>query len=506
MIKNRSPIDDPHGTLVAGEGNSFYDVPFEHLLEPALARLRDDHQSEAYRLGERSVSFGEIGARAAAVRQQLLKAGVRSGQVVTLLGRPTVEWIAGALGTLATGATLAPLDHHLTQFELEGLVTRTGSVLTLATEGCPISGATVQAVDQGTARDPLELDGDGVAVILPTSGSTGLPKPVMLTHRNLIQGLMSFLDVLGCGSDERTCIAVPIFHVTGLVDQLLQMLWLGGMCRILPDYSTTAMIHSLQEDEITIMISVPAVFAMLVQKPPASPLALRLALYGGAPISTATVRALQDLVPGVVAIQGYGMTEMSSLATALPRERAYDAPGSVGIPSPITRLRIVGESGECGVGELGEIFLTGPNRSPGYLGMPEATAAAIDQEGWYHTGDIGWRDSTGLVYFAGRKSQLINRGGEKVSPREIESALCEVEGVAEAVAFGLPHHILGEVPAAALVPVPGRVIDPVMVEQIMGERLAPFKWPTRILTLDAIPLAVTGKPDLQRLRGLCAEG
>jgi acyl-CoA synthetase (AMP-forming)/AMP-acid ligase II len=259
-------------------------------------------------------------------------------------------------------------------------------------------------------------------------------------------------------------------------------------------------------DEITMMISVPAVFAMLVQRPPSSQLALRLALYGGAPISTTTVRALQDLVPGMVAIQGYGMTEMSSLATALPRDRAYDAPGSVGIPSPITQLRIVGERGDIADDELGEILLNGPNRTPGYLGMPEATAAAIDRDGWYHTGDIGWRDPTGLLYFAGRKSQLINRGGEKVSPREIESALCEVEGVAEAVAFGLPHQILGEVPAAAIVPIPGALIDAARVEEVLEQRLASFKRPTQILTLDTIPLAVTGKPDLALLRGMCEAG
>lgn len=296
MSTTRSAIDNPHQTLNPGNGNPFYDVPFQHLLEPALSRLQDDHQTEAYRIGHRSVTFGEMGARAEAVRQKLHSAGVLPGQVVTLVGRPTVEWIAGALGTLACGATLAPLDHHLTHFELESLVNRTGSVITLATEGCPMSGSTVHAIDEQVARHPLRIEGEGVAVILPTSGSTGLPKPVMLTHRNLIQGLMSFLDVLGCGADERTCIAVPIFHVTGLVDQLLQMLWLGGMCRVLPDYSTTAMIQSLVDDEITMMISVPAVFAMLVHRPPTTALSLRLALYGGAPISTTTVRALQELV------------------------------------------------------------------------------------------------------------------------------------------------------------------------------------------------------------------
>jgi acyl-CoA synthetase (AMP-forming)/AMP-acid ligase II len=197
------------------------------------------------------------------------------------------------------------------------------------------------------------------------------------------------------------------------------------------------------------------------------------------------------------------MTEMSSLATALPPERAFDSPSSVGVPSPITRLRIVGDEEDLGPGEIGEIFLTGPNRTPGYLGMAEATAAAIDRDGWYHTGDIGWRDPDGLVYFGGRRSQLINRGGEKVSPREIESALCEVEGVGEVVAFGLSHPILGEVPAAAMVPLAGATIDPRRITEVLEERLATFKRPTQILTLDAIPLAVTGKPDLALLREMC---
>ena len=186
--------------------------------------------------------------------------------------------------------------------------------------GCPLTGPGAIVPTSGRPRSPFELrgGGDDVAVILHTSGSTGPPKAVQLTHDNLIQSLCSFVDVFGCTHDDRTCIAVPLFHVTGLVDQLLQMAWLGGRCRVLEGFSRAALLESLVADEITVMFAVPTVFALLVQRPPSSSLALRLAIYGGSPIGLPTIEGLIQLIPAVRPVQGYGMTEMTSLATALP--------------------------------------------------------------------------------------------------------------------------------------------------------------------------------------------
>jgi acyl-CoA synthetase (AMP-forming)/AMP-acid ligase II len=274
------------------------------------------------------------------------------------------------------------------------------------------------------------------------------------------------------------------------------------MCRLLPRYNTGAMVRSLVDDEITYLVAVPAVFSLIVRRPPRTPLSLQLALYGGAPMNVPTMRALVDLVPGVRAIQGYGMTEITSLATALPEDQALRAPGSVGVPSPITELRLVDERGAqvAGPGSLGEILLRGPHRTPGYWRRPDLTAQAIDGQGWLHSGDIAWRDETGLLYLAGRKNQMINRGGEKIAPRELENALMDIPGIADAVAFGIADEVLHEVPGAAVIPAEGRLLQERAIQAALRARLAPFKRPVRIWILDSFPLSSTGKVNYEAIR------
>jgi acyl-CoA synthetase (AMP-forming)/AMP-acid ligase II len=293
---------------------------------------------------------------------------------------------------------------------------------------------------------------------------------------------------------------VPLYHVTGLVDQFLQMLWLGGQCRLLPRYDTAAMLRSLVVDEISVLVGVPALFSLLVRRPPRSSLALRLAIYGGAPMASQTVHALVEQVPGVRPVQGYGMTEISSLATALPAKFALTTPDSVGVPSPITELRLMGQGHEevagTGPDACGEILLRGPHRTPGYWNRPDLTDLAIDADGWLHSGDLGWRDDDGLLHWSARISQLINRGGEKISPRDIECALLETPGVVDAIAFSTPDDVLYQVPAAAVVCAPDAVIGEDALHRSIAGRLDRIKRPVKIWVVDSFPLGPTGKVDV----------
>jgi acyl-CoA synthetase (AMP-forming)/AMP-acid ligase II len=482
---------------------SRYRTAARHVLEPALERLRDG-DDVGYLVGDGSARFAEVGRRAACYIDAALHTGVDVGEPVAIVGPPSVDWVAAAFGLLAAGATIAPLDHHLTAAELEAILSRTGIARFAAVEGGPLEGpGAVVASPPGARAASLDLRGgpDDVAVILHTSGSTGVPKAVQLTHDNLVQSLCSFVDVFGCTGEDRTCIAVPLFHVTGLIDQLLQMAWLGGTCRLLSRFTTADLLQSLVVDEITVMFAVPAVFALLVRHPPATPLPLRLAIYGGCPIGRPTIDALLELVPGIRPVQGYGMTEMSSLATALPFDALLRSPASVGVPSPITELRVVDHDGtECADHQIGEILMRGPHRTPGYRNDPAATATAIDEDGWLHSGDLAWRDDLGLLFLAGRTSEIINRGGEKISPREIEAVLCDVPGVAEAVAFSVPDDVLYEVPAAAVVVDRREPPSDADLASALDEHLASFKHPVRLLRLDAMPISPNGKPDVRELR------
>jgi acyl-CoA synthetase (AMP-forming)/AMP-acid ligase II len=490
-------VSDAAVVLERRGGLARYRTTTRHVLEPALARLRDS-DDVGYRIGPSDARFAEVGRRAARFQVAALDAGVEIGEPVVVSGPPSLEWVAAALGLLAAGAAITPIDHHLTAGELDAITRRSGISRYAAIEGCPLSGSgALVPIDRPTGLLGLHGEGDDVAVILHTSGSTGVPKAVQLTHDNLVQSLLSFVDVFGCTGEDRTCIAVPLFHVTGLVDQLLQMVWLGGSCRLLAHFTTADLLRSLVDDAITVMFAVPAVFALLVRHPPPTPLSLRLAIYGGCPIGRPTIDALLRLVPGIRPVQGYGMTEMTSLATALPFDALLRAPASVGVPSPITELRIVDDGGRDGIGE---ILMRGPHRTPGYRGDPEATARAIDEDGWLHSGDLAWRDEDGLIFLAGRRTEIINRGGEKISPREIEAVLCDVPGVSEAVAFGVPDEVLFEVPAAAVVLDASFPASERDLTAAVDEHLAPFKHPVKVLHLTELPTSPNGKPDLGQLR------
>lgn len=489
--------------IAAGDADRHYDSPYRHVLDPASDRLRSG-DSVGYGIGRDDVRFAEVGALAAAVARAIAAAGVGLGEPVAVAGPPSVHFVAAVIGSLAAGVACTPLDHNLTRVELDAMCARAGIERSIAVPGSPLDGRgqIIPGEPTSSTLDDLRGADDDVAVVLHTSGSTGPPKAVQLTHRNLIQSLHSFVDVFGCDGSDRTCIAVPMFHVTGLVDQLLQMLWLGGYCRLLEQFSTDALLDSLVDDDITVMFAVPTVFALLARRGQTNAaLPLRLAIYGGSPIGRPTFDALVDAVPGVRPVQGYGMTEMTSLATALPFDVAAHVPMSVGVPSPITQLRIIDDEGaECAPFSIGEILMRGPHRTPGYLANPVETERAIDACGWLHSGDLAWRDDDGLIHLAGRRTEIINRGGEKISPREIEAALCDVPGVAQAVAFAIPNDIFFEVPAAAIVVDGQHSVSEAEVQRALDDRLAPFKHPVALLRLMSMPLGANGKPDLGRLR------
>jgi acyl-CoA synthetase (AMP-forming)/AMP-acid ligase II len=489
-------------TTTTGRHGTRYDSDADHVLAPVIDRLFGSSKV-GYLIGDESYRFDHVGALAAGFHDAALRAGVAVGEPVAIVAPPSLEWIAAALGLLAAGAAIAPLDHNLTTSEIEPMLKRATISRFAAVAGCSLtgSGALVPTTDHKRASFELRGSSDDVAVILHTSGSTGSPKAVQLTHDNLVQSLCSFIDVFGCTGDDRTCIAVPLFHVTGLVDQLLQMAWLGGSCRLLTGFSRAALLESLVADEITVMFAVPTVFTLLLQRPPTSPLSLRLAIYGGAPIGLPTIEGLLELIPHVRPVQGYGMTEMTSLATALPFDVLRDAPTSVGVPSPITELRIVDTDGrDCAPHAIGEILMRGPHRTPGYRNDPEATKRAIDEDGWLHSGDLAWIDERGLVFLAGREHEIINRGGEKISPREIEAVLCNVEGVTEAAAFAMPDDVMYQVPAAAIVTDPAISLTDAALETAIEQHLAPYKRPVQVLRIDRMPLSASGKPDLAALR------
>ncbi|MGH7264919.1 MAG: class I adenylate-forming enzyme family protein, partial [Candidatus Rokuibacteriota bacterium] len=352
-------------------------------------------------------------------------------------------------------------------------------------EGPPAAGAT-----PGTDDAP--------AFVMYTSGTTGRPKGAVGTHANVVHACVTYQRVYGLATGERTLVAVPLFHVTGLIAQLLAMASVAGTVVLMPRFDAAAALRLLAAERITHLIAAPTVYVMLLTRPGREAVALpdfRVAGYGGAPIASDTVRRLREWLPAARLHNTYGLTETASPATCLADADALERIGSVGRPVPVAECRTVEpDTGrECEAGEVGELWVKGPMVVAGYWGNPTATAAAVVEDGWLRTGDLAAIDGEGYVTIRDRLKDMINRGGEKVYCVEVEEALCGHPGVLEAAVVGIPDAVYGEAVKACVVPRPGAALDPDDVREWVRARLAKFKSPEVVEVREALPRNPSGK-------------
>jgi acyl-CoA synthetase (AMP-forming)/AMP-acid ligase II len=331
--------------------------------------------------------------------------------------------------------------------------------------------------------DPVavdDLDQGDVAAIFYTSGTTGVPKGAMTTHGNFLSNIETAVRVIGldrdAGSDLRTLISVPLFHVTGCNSQLLVMLAIGGATVVLPAFNVQTFLRTVQDERINLLVSVPAIYFLAINQPNFGEFDTSCAqwvVYGGAPIAASLVRRIQEMFPTARVGNGFGLTESASIATFLPHEEAEEHADSVGFAAPVVDLALDLPDERTGVGEL---LIRGPNVVAGYWNKPDATRATF-VDAWLHTGDLARIDDRGLVHLVDRAKDMINRGGENVYCVEVENALAGAPGVGEAAVVGVPDPMMGEKVGAVIVPVPGVTFDPRALIAYCHERLADFKVP-----------------------------
>ncbi|HEV8439034.1 MAG TPA: class I adenylate-forming enzyme family protein [Methylomirabilota bacterium] len=337
---------------------------------------------------------------------------------------------------------------------------------------------------------------DDPAFIMYTSGTTGKPKGAIGTHHGIISSAITFERCYGLGDGERSLVAVPLFHVTGLIAQLLTMAYLGGTVVVMPMFRADEALRLLDAERVTHMVAAPTVYLMMMMEPEyrRSGASLRVLGTGGAPIAPSAVRAIREWLPGCRLHNTYGLTESSSPATVLPDADALTRIASVGRPVPTAELRTVSaETGaECGADAVGELWIHGPMVVPGYWANPEATARGMG-DGWLRTGDLARIDADGYVTIMDRIKDMINRGGEKIFCVEVEEVLCGHASVLEAAVVGVSHPVYGEVAKACVVPRPGHVIDPADVRRWVSERLAKYKVPEQVEVLETLPRNANGK-------------
>jgi long-chain acyl-CoA synthetase len=474
---------------------------YTDLHDSIVAMLRETvdvrPQTEALvEVGGERVSYQQLWDRAARVAGGLAATGIQPGDRVAIRLPNCIDWVLAFLGGLMAGAIVVPVNTRFTDSEADYVVGDSGSSLRFE------PGATLPDgrpyVWEGAARTD-------VAAIFYTSGTTGFPKGAMHTHENVLANIETAFRVVSMprdiGSELRTLVVVPLFHVTGCHSQTPPALRAGGAAVIDSAFDGPRMIETLKAERISSCTAVPAIYYHILNQPSfasADMAGVRWASYGGAPIAPALVRRICEQFPNARVGNGFGLTESTSISTLLPHEWAAEHADSVGFAAPHTDVAIGDPDPGSGIGE---VLIRGQGVCAGYWNKPDATAQAFVDH-WLHTGDIGRVDAAGLVYVLDRIKDMINRGGENVYCVEVENGLIGAPGVGEVAVVGVPDSMMGEKVGAVIVPLPGATVDPRTVVAYAREHLADFKVPQFIAVRDSpLPRNPNGKVLKAALRG-----
>ncbi len=470
---------------------------------------------------DRRWSYAEFNAAVNQAANLLLSLGVGKGDKVSLLMNNSPEYVLAYFACWKIGAVAGPVNSHLKSEELAFVLDNSESVALITEKEflkhlMPIRAElphlrhvlTTDAETEGSihfgdgaASQPdqlaeTKLDADDEAIIIYTSGTTGKPKGVLLTHRNILANARQITDWLGFNESDRLLCVMPLFHVNGIIVTTVTPMFAAASMVVAPKFSASRHWQIISDYEVTSFGSVATMLAMLSQTypegvPPELDISrLRFALCGSAPVPAEVMRQFEQRFNCLV-IEGYGLSESTCRATFNPPNETR-RPGSCGLPIGC-ELKIFDDNDqELGVGEVGEIVLRGENLLKGYFKNPEATAKAF-RSGWFHTGDVGYRDADGFLFIVDRKSDMIIRGGENIYPREIDEILYQHPAVQDAATIGVPDQLYGEEVKAYVVLREGLAATEAELIAHCRAHLADFKCPKTIGFLKEIPKGPTGK-------------
>ncbi|HEX5269915.1 MAG TPA: AMP-binding protein [Gemmataceae bacterium] len=462
-----------------------------NLAEAVGESLRRRPEKVISRDDNREFTGGQLldSCRAAAGRLAPAGGGRRVGLLLpNLSGYP-----AALLGVLWAGKVAVPLNPMLKPNELAFLFQDAAidTVVVADPTASLVAGLNVRQIpirellsfDRPAPADPAPADADAEAVMLFTSGTSGKPKGVPLTHANLLSNAQTLIDRAGLTEREVFLGVMPIFHAFGLTGSMLTSLLLGAEATYQPRFHPERSAAAVAERGVTVFIGVPAMFGLLARGRGYDEglRNLRLPVSGGEALPSAYREGYRQRF-GRDVLEGYGLTETSPvLAVNVPGE---NKPGTVGRPLPGVRVRVAPEDGE--------IQVRGPGVMKGYHNRPEEDAHAFTADGWFRTGDMGQLDADGYLSITGRIKELIIRGGEKVMPREVEEVLSQCPGVREAAVVGEADGDRGEAVVAFVVP-GDEAPTPEAVRDFCRARLAEFKVPRRVTVATDLPRGPTGK-------------
>ena len=457
--------------------------------------------------GERRFTYAALEREAERAAAGLAKAGVRAGERVALLVGNRAEFAIALLAAIRLGAIAVPMGTRLQTPEIAYVLQHCGAAALVHDAQLagrlppPAETPALRLRCTELPRDDAPIDAaspaeEHTAVILYTSGTTGRPKGAMLTHINIVHSALHFLHSMGLRRGERSLLAVPASHVTGLVAVLASMWQVAGATVVMPEFRAAEFVAMAARERITHALMVPAMYNLCLLQPGLERhdlSAWRIGGYGGAPMPEATIAELARRLPGLALINAYGATETTSPATLLPADRAALRPDSVGLPLPCAEILVVDAEGrELPPGEAGELWIRGPMVVPGYWDNPDATRASF-VAGYWRSGDVGSIDAEGYVRVFDRIKDMINRGGYKIFSVEVENVLATCPGVLESAIVGKPCPVLGE-RVHAFVSRLDQTLTAEALRAHCASRLADYKVPESFTLLDEpLPRNANGK-------------
>jgi HIP---CoA ligase len=503
------------------------------------ARRFDDAEAVVDR--DRRVSFAELSAAVTDAARALVASGVEAGDRIAVWAPNSLEWIVAALGVTTAGAVLVPINTRFRGTEAAFVLGRSGARALFTVRGfldtdypemLASAGVDLPALEhtvllsgdtgdgaiawddfraRGTAVPSADVDAridaagpDDPSDVVFTSGTTGTPKGVVMTHGQTLRAYLDWCDWCGLQSADRYLIANPFFHIFGYKAGILASLMRGATIVPVAVFDPGVVLELVEREHVSVLPGPPTIYHSLLDHPERGRYdisTLRLAVTGAADIPVELIRRVREELPFDRIFAGYGLTEAGTVTGTRPDDDFEHVASTVGVPWPGFEVRTVDASGaDAGAGEPGEVVVRGETVMRGYLDDAEATAAAIDREGWLHTGDLGTLDADGYLRIVGRIKDMFIVGGFNAYPAEIENLLLRHPGVSQVAVIGVPDDRLGEVAKAFVVPEPHATVEPAEIIEWARREMANFKVPRSVEVLDALPLNATGKVVKDELR------
>ena len=473
----------------------------------------------------RVMTYGELEHAIRSLAGGLAAAEFGPGDVLALLAPNMPEYAVVFHGAAVAGGIITTINPAYTEAEVHhqladsgaGILVTIAPLVAMALRACAGTAVTEVYVlgEAGDADGPdralpvkslsalagappaaqVPVGPDDVVALLYSSGTTGLAKGVMLTHRNLVANVAQTLGAMPAAPDDVVIAVLPFFHIYGMQCMMNCGLRSGGTVVTLPRFDLEQFLRAHQDYRITRSFVAPPIVLALARHPIVDEFDLsylRLMNSGAAPLK-AELAAEASKRLGCEVVQGYGMTELSPVSHLTPA--GWFRPGSVGITAPNTQTLIVDPvtGADLDTGEEGEVWVRGPQVMKGYLNNAQATAATLDADGWLHTGDLGYVDGDGHLYVVDRLKELIKYKGFQVPPAELEAVLLRHPDVADAAVIGLPDDEAGELPVGYVVLGPGATASAEEIMRFVAGQVAHYKQIRRLEVIDAIPKSAAGK-------------